>query len=983
MDRCVSSETAYRDCCASRCVTMLADIYPVLPLDGTGGDRSGDRGKLFGTRHVSEWTVTDMFHEVLLALAGNPGHIFIETALGGGGFVVNPDIDFIGLAEQQELNSIIDIGYRFHVVRNMIQKLTRNTESLYVRALCTAVQRITDEYLLEIAKVEREVLRLASFRVFTLAHLKAHFALYSMLFHELHDLLAEVDTLKLRGGELLNRIYERTLTGIPCLKSHIQHILVCVHGVFYRQLVAWVSSGSINDHGRDFIVEERMLHALQGPTMESSRGQVYAYSSWGGDRQSAARDELAWDTQFQLRLEMVPTSYLPYRVAEKVLFVGKSIKLLKEHDQRREVGFKKSMKTSLLLPALEEHEKETEHNKASTVDVMDGFIKAMDSLRKSQVFKIFELESELDKVHSFVTRRLHDMLMYKSNLEKHLLGMKEYFLLSKGEFFQCFIDEGHDMFKTGPTAFATQDINMGPLRSAGAKLYLENDPAFQCISFKLYAPSFSFSTFDDEVASTDLVLSRELASLGDGAISLYPSHGSALGVYTTGGSVMYREAKVVEHGFSSTIRVTFDSSTKGVLHFAVHNDRATALRMDDPTRAGSIQNALVLTVVREGNALSFQLGIRAPSSRFSYANELRSGAPASELKVLGDASLPFPTSRAADVVELTARIVYRHDASDMCTKCFVHAVVEVATNVQNRLSLPKKIALDVHPLIECALNLSENIELGTGSDGGQAWVLVGCTPSRPTVEDPDIFSSSPAFVLRSWAFQSVIRNESSFDSWTKLQLKYQVPWPLHIIITLPILVQYNEVFRFLFTIRRVSSALNDCWATLLRAGKEQYQQQSKPFIHMCRLRTRMGFFVDAFQYFLHVDVIESQWHALQESLKSSDSFHALRDAHAKFITSVKRQCLLDARTLRKTLDSVLNLCVRLCNLVYENKDDIMNGISQFDVERVDAEYSRHSNYLFLVLAGISPNLKTRLDFNGHFTAATSVVRSGTNRSGVA
>ena len=61
----------------------------------------------------------------------------------------------------------------------------------------------------------------------------------------------------------------------------------------------------------------------------------------------------------------------------------------------------------------------------------------------------------------------------------------------------------------------------------------------------------------------------------------------------------------------------------------------------------------------------------------------------------------------------------------------------------------------------------------------------------------------------------------------------------------------------------------------------------------------------------------------------------------------------------------------------------MNGISQFDVERVDAEYSRHSNYLFLVLAGISPNLKTRLDFNGHFTAATSVVRSGTNRSGVA
>ena len=76
--------------------------------------------------------------------------------------------------------------------------------------------------------------------------------------------------------------------------------------------------------------------------------------------------------------------------------------------------------------------------------------------------------------------------------------MKDYFLLNKGEFFQCIIDECVDMFKNPPSAFATQDINSGPLRHAGTKLDLISNLAYNNVSFRLYAPSFIITNFQPE-----------------------------------------------------------------------------------------------------------------------------------------------------------------------------------------------------------------------------------------------------------------------------------------------------------------------------------------------------------------------------------------------------------------------------------------------------------------------------------------------------
>ena len=86
------------------------------------------------------------------------------------------------------------------------------------------------------------------------------------------------------------------------------------------------------------------------------------------------------------------------------------------------------------------------------------------------------------------------------------------------------------------------------------------------------------------------------------------------------------------------------------------------------------------------------------------------------------------------------------------------------------------------------------------------------------------------------------------------------------------------------------------------------------------------FLVNALQYFLHVDVLEVQWHILQKQLSQVRDYDSLKKAHSRFVSSIRRQCFLDAKTIRRTLDSVFRLCVTLCNLVekHERKKCVSN-----------------------------------------------------------
>jgi hypothetical protein len=84
----------------------------------------------------------------------------------------------------------------------------------------------------------------------------------------------------------------------------------------------------------------------------------------------------------------------------------------------------------------------------------------------------------------------------KCNLIQHLSSLKNYFLLSNGEFYQTFLEEARTLLSLPPTCSAEQDLNIGPLESTVSKLDLEEDIYMKRFKFRLRSFSFTYKNFN-------------------------------------------------------------------------------------------------------------------------------------------------------------------------------------------------------------------------------------------------------------------------------------------------------------------------------------------------------------------------------------------------------------------------------------------------------------------------------------------------------
>ena len=102
-----------------------------------------------------------------------------------------------------------------------------------------------------------------------------------------------------------------------------------------------------------------------------------------------------------------------------------------------------------------------------------------------------------------------------------------------------------------------------------------------------------------------------------------------------------------------------------------------------------------------------------------------------------------------------------------------------------------------------------------------------------------------------------------------------------------LLCRYNALFGFLINVRQAQVTLQRCWAQqMVHKGSEHR------FTLVWQLRSHMAFFIDNIQYYIQVDVIESQFSLLLESIRSTHDFETIQQAHCNFISSIFRQLFL-------------------------------------------------------------------------------------------
>lgn len=142
----------------------------------------------------------------------------------------------------------------------------------------------------------------------------------------------------------------------------------------------------------------------------------------------------------------------------------------------------------------------------------------------------------------------------------------------------------------------------------------------------------------------------------------------------------------------------------------------------------------------------------------------------------------------------------------------------------------------------------------------------------------------------------------SFESrgfFSFLTLRYKVKWPLHLLFSPKVLDTYNDLFCFLISIKKTQHDLHDVWS---HHREEKVQRNSE----LLQFRNKLMFLIDNLQYYLQVDVLESQFSIMMNKIAETRDFEQIQRAHSFFQANVLGLCFM-LENVRKTLENFNHL----------------------------------------------------------------------------
>ncbi|XP_021925023.1 gamma-tubulin complex component 4 isoform X3 [Zootermopsis nevadensis] len=223
--------------------------------------------------------------------------------------------------------------------------------------------------------------------------------------------------------------------------------------------------------------------------------------------------------------------------------------------------------------------------------------------------------------------------------------------------------------------------------------------------------------------------------------------------------------------------------------------------------------------------------------------------------------------------------------------------------------------------------------------------------------------------------------------WHLLTLTYKVSWPLHLLFDSVVLENYNKLFRFLLYVKKTQLDLHSIWRSQMEC-KTRCVYESEPAVW--HLRSRLMFLVDNLQYYLQVDVLESQYTMLLSAVQATKDFDQIQKAHTLFQANILSQTFLLAdkicsgsemktNPVQSILTKVLDLCRRFCTSVCMWGNDL-NEPQLLELHNMVQEYENLVMYLLQLLSDLSlhlcgshlSQLLLRLDFNRWFSKEHTV-----------
>uniref|UniRef100_A0A4W6C3A6 Gamma-tubulin complex component n=1 Tax=Lates calcarifer TaxID=8187 RepID=A0A4W6C3A6_LATCA len=374
-----------------------------------------------------------MIHELLLALSGYPGTIFTWNKRTG--LQVSQDLPFLHPSETSVLNRLCKLGSDYIRFTEFIEQHTGHVHQqehhtnqsnqtglhgIYLRAFCTGLDSMLQPYRQTLLDLEQEFLGDPHL---TISHVNYKLDQFQLLFPSVMVVVETIKSQKIHGCQILETVYKHSCGGLPPVRMALEKILAVCHGVMYKQLAAWMLHGLLLDQSEEFFVK-------QGPSAggaaanQDEEEEDLGLGGLSGKQLRELQDLRLIEEenmlapslqQFSLRTEMLP-SYIPIRVAEKILFVGESVQMFENHNHSP------SRAGSIL-----KHQE-------------DMFAAELHKLKQQPLFSLVDFENLIDRIRSTVAEHLWTLMVEESDLLEQLKIIKDFYLLGRGELYQVFID---------------------------------------------------------------------------------------------------------------------------------------------------------------------------------------------------------------------------------------------------------------------------------------------------------------------------------------------------------------------------------------------------------------------------------------------------------------------------------------------------------------------------------------------------------------
>ncbi|XP_021763193.1 gamma-tubulin complex component 4-like [Chenopodium quinoa] len=468
-----------------------------------------------------------MLHEILLALLGYTGDLIVDErecrdSLGIlspdspvadiPSFKLAPDLSFIAPSDRDVIERIISLGFYYRELdrfatksRNLswirsasanvsplerseeISKRKSENQSVYRRAIANAIVEILSVYRSAVLQIEQKLLADA---LPILATVTQGLNKFFVLLPPLYELILEIERDDVRGGKLLNLLHKRCHCGVPELQTCLQRLLWHGHQVLFNQLASWMVYGILQDPYGEFFIKSEEGRELG---KDSSNPDMIRKLTRLTIEDSSLAD---WHLGFHISLDMLP-EYIHMRVAESVLFAGKAVRVLRNPSPgfaQDSLYHPKIPRESYIIQGFADRfsfQKDSSSDSELTGEELlpqaeaDKIEAMLQDLKESTEFHKRSFEYAVDSIRAIAASHLWQLVVVRADLNGHLKALKDYFLLAKGDFFQCFLEESRQLMRLPPRQSTAEADLMVPFQLAAVKTISDEDKYFSRVSLRM------------------------------------------------------------------------------------------------------------------------------------------------------------------------------------------------------------------------------------------------------------------------------------------------------------------------------------------------------------------------------------------------------------------------------------------------------------------------------------------------------------------